>query len=119
MILDDKGLSIDPARVRALARDLVLTGPVTVEDLANRLGTSTRTLQRHLACQGISLRGLVLESRMDAACVLLRKTELDVQEIAGRVGYSTPSSFARAFARWTGSSPRTYRKAAERGGNQG
>lgn len=119
MTLDDKALSTDPARVRALARDLVLTGPVTVEDIAIRLGTSTRTLQRQLARRGISLRGLVLESRMDVARVLLRKTELDVQEIAHRVGYSTPSSFARAFARWAGSSPRSYRKAEERNGNNG
>ena len=114
-----EGLFIDAAQVRALAADLALTGPVTVDEIATRLGTSTRTLQRQLARRGSSLRGLVVESRMEVARVLLRKTELDVQEIALRVGYGTPSSFARAFARWSGSSPRTYRKVEERNANQG
>jgi AraC-like DNA-binding protein len=51
---------------------------------------------------------------MQIARVLLCKTELDVQEIAVRAGYSTPSSFARAFVRWSGCSPQTFRKTEER-----
>lgn len=88
--------------------------PATVGRIADRLGTSSRTLQRHLADQGVSLRAIVEESRLEIARVLLCKTDLDVQEIAAWAGYSTPSGLARAFARWTGCSPRTYRKAGRR-----
>jgi AraC-like DNA-binding protein len=114
MAMREKDGLIDPARVRAYAADLALTGPVTVGRIATRLGTSPRTLQRKLAQRGVSLRALVVESRMQIARVLLCKTELDVQEIAVRAGYSTPSSFARAFVRWSGCSPQTFRKTEER-----
>lgn len=114
MTAREKTVPVDPAQLRALALELALTGPVTVGRIAGRLGTSTRTLQRKLARRGISLRALVVESRLEIARVLLCKTELDVQEIAVRAGYSTHSSFARAFARWAGCSPRTFRESGER-----
>lgn len=109
-----KASRADPAQVRALAAELALTGPLTVGRIADRLGTSSRTLQRHLADQGVSLRAIVEQSRLEIARVLLCKTDLDVQEIAARTGYGTPSGFARAFSRWAGSPPRKYRKARGR-----
>lgn len=118
MSTQDEVPLIGPAQVRAVAADLALTGPVTVRRIAVRLGTSPRTLQRQLAQRGVSLRALVVESRMEIARVLLCKTELDVQDIAVRAGYSTPSSFARAFVRWSGVSPHTFRKAKDRSGQK-
>jgi AraC-like DNA-binding protein len=110
----DTGSRADPTQVRALAAELALTGPLTVGRIAGHLGTSSRTLQRHLADQGVSLRAIVEESRLEIARVLLCKTDLRVQEIAARTGYSTPSGFARAFARWAGLPPRAYRRAGAR-----
>lgn len=101
----------DPEAVRALAAELALAGPLTVGRIAEGLGVSSRTLQRHLADQGVSLRTIVEGSRLELARVLLCKTDLSVQEIAARAGYSTPSGFARAFARWAGLPPRAYRRA--------
>lgn len=97
-----------------MAAELALTGPLTVGRIARRLGTSSRTLQRHLADQGVSLRAIVEDSRLEIARVLLCKTDLSVQEISARTGYSTPSGFARAFARWAGLPPRAYRRAGGR-----
>lgn len=114
MASSGKASRADPAQVGALAAELVLTGPLTVGRIADRLGTSSRTLQRHLAEQGVSRRAIVGESRLGIARVLLCKTDLDIQEIAARTGYGTPSGFARAFARWAGSPPRKYRKASGR-----
>src|SRR5690606_38300651 len=108
----------DAAQVRAVASELALGGSVSVGRIAGRLGTSTRTLQRQLAQQGISLRAIVVESRMEIARVLLCMTDLDVQEIAVRTGYSTPSSFSRAFSCWAGCPPRSFRKAGERSGHR-
>ena len=114
MITRETDCCVDPALVKAVASELALSGSVSVGRIAGRLGTSTRTLQRQLAQQGISLRAMVVESRMQIARVLLRMTDLDVQEISVRAGYSTPSSFARAFVRWSGCSPQTFRKTDER-----
>jgi AraC-like DNA-binding protein len=53
---------------------------------------------------------------MEIARVLLCMTDLDVQDISDRLGYSTPSGFSRAFASWAGCSPQSFRKAAKRRG---
>ncbi|WP_417711279.1 helix-turn-helix domain-containing protein [Roseibium aggregatum] len=110
MPLREKESFADPLRVRAVAATLALSGPVSVGQIAAQLGASSRTLQRQLADQGVSLRAIVEESRLEIARVLLCKTDLDVQEIAARSGYSTPSGFSRAFARWAGCAPRIFRR---------
>lgn len=110
MILRENDTPVDPARVKTLAADLVLTGPLTVERIAAHLGASPRSLQRHLSEQGVSLRELVEECRIGVAKVLLSKTDLAVHEIAQRTGYATSSGLARAFVRSAGCSPTVYRK---------
>jgi len=47
--------------------------------------------------------------RMDAAKTMLSETHLRVQEIAERLGYTSPFSFSRAFSQITGQSPTAYR----------
>lgn len=88
---------------------LALAGTVSLEAAARQLGTSPRTLQRRLTESGISFWALVEQSRFDIAGALLRDTDLKVQEIATRLGYSSPGGFSRAFARWAGCSPSTFR----------
>ncbi|OSP53591.1 hypothetical protein BV911_17155 [Pseudoruegeria sp. SK021] len=97
-----------------MAAALALSGPPTVADIAAQLGISSRTLQRNLSSQGVSLRAIIDESRMEIARVLLCQTNFDVQDIAMRTGYSTPSGFARAFSRWAGSAPRKFRQDRKR-----
>ena len=36
-------------------------------------------------------------------------SRLTVEAIAQRLGFSEPTSFSRAFRRWTGMTPRTFR----------
>lgn len=48
--------------------------------------------------------------RLQAACVLLKDTDLTVTEIAGRCGYTDSGYFSRLFQREYGVSPRRYRK---------
>lgn len=49
--------------------------------------------------------------KMERACELLRQTQLPVQIIAERVGYSDVTFFIRVFRKTTGSTPLQYRKA--------
>ena len=59
---------------------------------------------------GASIGSYLLEYRMNQAAVLLRtKREMSVAEIAGCVGYDSPSKFAAAFRRKMGMTPMDYR----------
>ena len=59
---------------------------------------------------GNTIGGWLLEYRMNQAAVQLRtKRELSVAEIAGNVGYDSPSKFALAFRKIMGMSPTEYR----------
>lgn len=48
-------------------------------------------------------------ARKDAAQRLLRETEYSLAEIAFLTGFSEQSGFTRAFKRWAGQTPRSYR----------
>ncbi len=93
---------------------LTLSGVVSLERTARHLGTSPRTLQRHLRERGVQFRSIVEASRFDIAAALLQETKLSVQEIAAQIGYRSPGAFSRAFTRWAGRTPMAYRSAARR-----
>jgi AraC-like DNA-binding protein len=79
-----------------------------LEAIARELALSTRTLKRKLADEGVSYTALLDERRRLQGCSLLR-TELSVEQIAERLGYSDAANFTRAFRRWTGKTPREFR----------
>ncbi len=58
---------------------------------------------------GISIREYLEALRMQAAVRLLGYDELKIFLIAYRLGYTSCSSFGRAFRRYTGDSPTAYR----------
>jgi AraC-like DNA-binding protein len=100
----------DPlAQVRALL-PTDASGFRTLEQVAERMHVSARTLKRRLAEHGASFSALLDEARRDRATLMLRGGELGIDEIGTRLGYSDPANFARAFRRWTGVSPAAYRR---------
>jgi len=82
----------------------------TIDDTAHRLGIPVRTLQRRLKEDGLSYSTLVEQARHELACRLLDKPGAKAAAVAKALGYTDPSSFSRAFRRWTGMSPRVYRR---------
>jgi AraC-like DNA-binding protein len=82
----------------------------SLEEIAEQSHTSVRTLERKLREQGTSYSKLRDQARRIAALELL-SSELSIEEIAARLGYSDAANFTRAFRRWTGHSPRAYRAA--------
>ena len=98
--------------VSRLIEALLPSGYPAIEDVAKLLCLSPRTLQRLLNGEGISYSDLVDRCRCKAACEALEKTPQSIQDIAARLGYADPSSFARAFRRWTGLAPRAWRNRA-------
>lgn len=101
------------SKVKSVIAGLALADTVSLETAARQLGTSPRTLQRKLTQSGISFWALVEQSRFEIAGALLRDTDLKLQEIATRLGYSSPGGFSRAFARWAGRSPSAFRRASQ------
>ncbi len=93
----------------AIARSLS-EGVVDLVLVAKQLAISTRTLQRALQANGITFSGLVDEVRQELAKRYLSDSTLSVVDTAFLLGFSEQSAFQRAFKRWTGLTPRDYRR---------
>jgi AraC-like DNA-binding protein len=99
-------------RVHTLLAGLLASGEPSPRDVARELGLSIRSLQRHLADEGTSFKDVLAETRRGLAQTYLSDGHSSVTEVAFLLGFADTSSFARAFRRWTGSSPSEYRKHA-------
>ena len=60
--------------------------------------------------EGISVNRYINKVRMEKAQLLLEKTQMQVLEIADKVGYSSLSNFNMQFKQYCGLSPNQYRK---------
>ncbi len=97
--------------VAALLSIALLEGYPKIDWIASKLNTSRRSLQRLLDAEGCSF-SIVLEGLLkDRATTLLESTDRDLTDIALLLGYSDPAHFSRAFRRWTGVAPSSYRTA--------
>ncbi|WP_111861177.1 AraC family transcriptional regulator [Acinetobacter sp. CFCC 10889] len=83
---------------------------LSIENVAERLYMSDRTLKRQLAAEGTSFSTLVDEVRYRHATSLLSRTDYTLEQIADELGYSDVANFSRAFKRWSGRSPSNWRK---------
>ena len=83
----------------------------TQEELSRRFDIPLTPLKNCFkSVFGASIGSYLLEYRMNQAAVFLRtKREMSVAEIAGCVGYDSPSKFAAAFRRKMGMTPMDYR----------
>ena len=71
---------------------------------------SLRTAQRLAKENGTSLNTLIGDIRLANAKSFLSDLEIDISTVGHIVGYTDDRSFRRAFKRWTGLSPKEYRK---------
>lgn len=83
---------------------------LTLDDIARRVASSRRQLQRAYSEIGqTTFREHLTVVRMVRAAELLRSRSLTVREVAQRVGYRQPAQFAKAFRRQHGVAPSAYR----------
>jgi len=104
----DDGIPLD-RQVRDHVSTSLSEGIPALSDVARHLSMSGRTLQRRLSEQGHSYQTLVDESRRQLAKRLLRQTNFSLIEVAFMTGFSGQSAFTRAFKRWAGQTPRSFR----------
>lgn len=88
----------------------LLPNDVGAEAIAAALKMSARTLQRRLEDEGVRFGGLLDDTRARVAKRLLADPMLSLAEIAYRVGFADLATFSRAFKRWTGAPPGTFRR---------
>jgi AraC-like DNA-binding protein len=93
-------------QIRALMGDTI----PTLNVIAKRLAWSARTLRRRLDEEGTSFRELLDEVRRAEATRLVTESERPMSDIAAVLGFSHPSTFHRAFVRWEGVAPSSYRR---------
>ena len=84
-----------------------------IAEVAKALHFSLRTLSRRLGEEGTSFQAIKDELRRDVAIQRLTKTRMPVALIGNQIGFDDPTTFHRAFKKWTGSAPGAYRRRAK------
>ncbi len=80
-----------------------------IEDVADHFHYSRRQISRIVQnCMGMSYSDLILKMRMEKAAKLILQKSISMDTIATTVGYSSPSSFYRAFTKYYGCTPGAY-----------
>jgi AraC-like DNA-binding protein len=107
------GNSILP-RIEATLEDLLRHGEATTrQQVARRLGVSVRTLQRRLELERRTFRAVRDDMLERSAISLLAHPSLTLDEIAQRLGFADEDGFAKAWKRWTGTTPSEFRSRGE------
>lgn len=82
---------------------------VTLKDIAKRFSYHPNYISTLLHRElGKSFSEILLEQRMERAVILLRGTNLPINEIALMLGYNNSSNFYKAFREYYHVSPREY-----------
>lgn len=97
------------SRIRDLLR-AAFPISLSLEDAAERLHLSPRTVHRRLEAEGSSFRAIKDALRRDMALAKLTKTTDAIADVAADLGYADTSAFYRAFVEWTGMAPVHYRR---------
>lgn len=98
------------AQAKAAIAQALSEGTPRMSEIARTLGLGARSLQRRLSDHAVSFQSLTEETRRELAEGLLADDGHSLAEIAFLTGFSEQSAFTRAFKRWTGTTPASYRR---------
>ncbi len=102
--LDDLGRAMELIETRH-------TAPPCVGEIAAEVGLSAYQLNRRFKdLLGITVRQILIKTRVDVASRLLKTTALPIGDVAQQSGYCDQSAFTRQFRSTTGLTPRQYRR---------
>ncbi|MBX3668219.1 MAG: AraC family transcriptional regulator [Rhodocyclaceae bacterium] len=99
------------AQIRRRLREIAPAAWPDFADLACHMHTSASTLRRRLEQDGDSYQTIKDDLRRDLAIARLAHSDLSLDDIAAELGFAETSGFHRAFKKWTGSKPGSYRRA--------
>lgn len=104
--LDDSEATADKVRAILVANPGFFP---SIETVAKELDLGVRTLRRMLLKENTCFQELLQEIRRELAEEYLL-SNMTLETIASKLGYSEAANFSHAFKRWNGMSPKTYRK---------
>lgn len=98
------------SRVKRAILQLLPSGKCNKQRVAGELAMSANGLQQKLAARETSFQDLLHQIRHSLALDYMEQARVSITEMSFMLGFSDTSSFTRAFRRWTGKSPRDYRR---------
>jgi AraC-like DNA-binding protein len=85
---------------------------LTVYQIAKHFGYNEKYISRMFSSiTGLTLKQFILQKKAEEASFFLTDTNLSIEEIAGKLGYSDSHNFTRSYKRQTGLAPTEYRNA--------
>ncbi len=82
----------------------------SMQDIADSVNVSERTLRRKLTEEGTSFQEIKDKLRKNMAIYYLSQPDIPISTITNKLGFSEPAAFTRAFKQWTGQTPTLYRE---------
>lgn len=98
------------AEVKRAIGEMLESGETSLDAVAKRLTIPARRLRSQLADANTSFNHILADYRSRLARRLLARTDEPIEQIVYLTGFSEPSTFYRAFKRWTNETPVEYRK---------
>lgn len=98
------------SHLEVLLAERLESGQISLEQMAQALSMSSRTLQNRLDRYGQTYREVLDRVRYRQAERHLSDPALTLAEVAVRLGFADQSSFQHAFKRWSGASPGEWRR---------
>jgi AraC-like DNA-binding protein len=98
------------SEVKRAIGEMLESGETSLEAIARRLNIPSRRLRSQLADANTSFNQILADYRSRLARRLLARTDEPIEQIVYLTGFSEPSTFYRAFKRWTNETPVEYRK---------
>ncbi|MBD2859544.1 AraC family transcriptional regulator [Spongiibacter sp. KMU-158] len=95
--------------VKRVIAEMLELGQPSLESVSERLGMNERVLRSRLSDANTSFNQVLADYRCILAKRLLSRTEESIADVVYLTGFSEPSTFYRAFKRWTGLTPVEYR----------
>lgn len=97
-------------KVKRAIGEMLESGNTSLEAVAVRLDLSARRLRTELEEAGTSFNHVLADYRSRLSRRLLARTDESIEQIVYLTGFAEPSTFYRAFKRWTNETPIEYRK---------
>ena len=97
-------------RVKQIIIQTLSSGNCSKQRVASEMAMSPSALQQKLAQLDSSFQDLLNQVRQSLALAYMEQARVSITEMSFLLGFSDTSSFTRAFRRWTGKSPRDYRR---------
>jgi AraC-like DNA-binding protein len=113
-IIEDYMAALDKADIITRVKQIIIqslsSGNCNKQRVANEMAMSPSALQQKLAERKSSFQELLNQVRQSLALAYMEQARVSITEMSFMLGFSDTSSFTRAFRRWTGKSPRDYRR---------